>query len=219
MLWVPLSNFREGNRSTNKRRSLSTTSCNYEMVQQFNILTTKRTWMDHSHRVYLADFLRAQYEPQGLGRLADKLAMRYKIVQDRFLVKVYWEFTSSRKNFTADALTKAFHSSWQCPTEHNQGIRDVVQKHERRCCTGGSKIKRRFSCRYCPKEVEREIGAHYARFSMWCDLGTGEYCVREYHARWRPVAYRKHESIREMYEQGDFYQHPTTARNLWFPGS
>ncbi|KAE9984083.1 hypothetical protein EG328_009133 [Venturia inaequalis] len=87
VLWVPLSNFREGNRSTNKRRSLSTTSCNYEMVQQFNILTTKRTWMDHSHRVYLADFLRAQYEPQGLGRLADKLAMRYKIVQDRFLVK------------------------------------------------------------------------------------------------------------------------------------
>lgn len=95
VFWVTLSPNRFGK---TRQSSLNVTNCKYDIAFHFIFMVCPS--INYFHRDYLWAFLRLQHEPEGLGRLADKLVLRHKIAKNRFLVKLSWEVTSWREKIS-----------------------------------------------------------------------------------------------------------------------
>ncbi|KAE9986848.1 hypothetical protein EG328_004567 [Venturia inaequalis] len=170
------------------------------------------------HPDYLAAIVRPETRPKMFWTVGDQTTKWPKIVQGRFFLKLCREFTAWKDQVCLDSLTGPF--GYICPhltfidgTDGRLGqeIKATFEEYERKSCDAESAIKSRLSCNFCPTDIELEIGADYARFLVWCDLGTGVYPVDElWLSRIRIVPFGqipptfnyKHGSVREMYEHG-----------------
>lgn len=146
--------------------------------------------------------------------LEGTLTSRFKIIEGRLFLWACQTFTPGSQRPSPSSLTDfhpspCYHLRFAESEGRSQKEIQVAYDMFQHCePTSDNTIRTQFSCKFCPTDVELQIGADYATFSVWCDLGTGQYpygkcwSSRGFENALDPAVFEyKHVSIQETYER------------------